>query len=107
MPASTPGRRARASPTHATAYRCPDPPRWQPDLLDFSQPPPSATSAVAPGTTTESWVAEMESELAEFDRLTTPVVQTATPSSHQPGTAPAAGWQASMQDELAQHLTRT
>ena len=85
------------------------PTRWQPepDLLDFSQPPPSAASAVAPGTTTESWVAEMESELAEFDRLTTPIVQTATPSGHQPGTAPPAGWQASMQDELAQHLART
>ena len=100
--------------THARHQPMPQPtPAAQPDLLDFSQPPPSAASAVAPGTTTESWVAEMESELAEFDRLTTPIdrltiVQTVhTPSGLQPGTAPVAGWQASMQDELAQHLART
>lgn len=104
-------RRYRGAPTpHARNKRpMPDPScsQLEPDLLDFSQPPPSAASAVAPGTTTESWVAEMESELAEFDRLTTPVVQMATPSGQQPGTAPVAGWQASMQDELAQHLANT
>ena len=47
----------------------------------------------------------MESELAEFDKMTSPVAA-ATPVSG-PGSAPAAGWKQSMEEELALHLSKT
>ena len=72
--------------------------RWQPDLLDFTLPPtPSVVTPVM--TTSENWVAEMESEIREFDQLT---AQHGAPSS-----APGAGWKQSMEEELELHLSKT
>ena len=72
--------------------------RWQPDLLDFTLPPtPSVVTPVM--TTSENWVAEMESEIREFDQLT---AQHGMPSS-----APGAGWKQSMEEELELHLSKT
>ena len=69
------------------------------DLLDFTQPPtPSATTPVV--ATSENWVAEMESEIQEFDQLT---AQHGTPSSAPGG----AGWKQSMEEELKLHLSKT
>ena len=50
-------------------------------------------------TTSENWVAEMESEIREFDQLT---AQHGVPSS-----APGAGWKQSMEEELELHLSKT
>lgn len=75
------------------------PMRWQPDLLDFTLPPtPSAITPV--GTTSENWVAEMESEIQEFDQLT---AQHGMPNSAPGG----AGWKQSMEEELELHLSKT
>ena len=72
--------------------------RWQPDLLDFTLPPtPSVVTPVM--TTSENWVAEMESEIREFDQLT---------ARHgMPSSAPGAGWKQSMEEELELHLSKT
>ena len=71
--------------------------RWQPDLLDFTLPPtPSVVTPVM--TTSENWVAEMESEIREFDQLT---------AQHMPSSAPGAGWKQSMEEELELHLSKT
>jgi len=74
--------------------------RWQPDLLDFTLPPtPSAITPVV--TTSENWVAEMESEIQEFDQLT---AQHGMPPNSAPG---GAGWKQSMEEELELHLAKT
>mmetsp|Transcript_79 Transcript_79/g.173 ORF Transcript_79/g.173 Transcript_79/m.173 type:complete len:167 (-) Transcript_79:163-663(-) len=73
----------------------------QADLLDFSQPPPP--SAITPNvtiTTSENWVAEMESEIREFDQLT---AEHGTPSGDPGG----ASWKQSMEEELKLHLSDT
>ena len=73
--------------------------RWQRDLLDFSHPPPP--SAITHNvTTSENWVAEMESEIQEFDQLT---AQHGTPSRNPGG----ASWKQSMEEELKLHLSQT
>ena len=67
-------------------------------MLDFTLPPtPSVVTPVM--TTSENWVAEMESEIREFDQLT---------SQHgMPSSAPGAGWKQSMEEELELHLSKT
>tara|TARA_B100000795_G_C22733168_1_gene412248 strand:+ start:245 stop:502 length:258 start_codon:yes stop_codon:yes gene_type:complete len=74
--------------------------RWQPDLLDFTLPPTPGDLMTPVVTTSENWVAEMESEIQEFDQLT---AQHGTPSSAPGG----AGWKQSMEDELTLHLSKT
>ena len=67
------------------------------DLLDFTLPPtPSVVTPVM--TTSENWVAEMQSEIREFDQLT---------AQHMPSSAPGAGWKQSMEEELELHLSKT
>ena len=61
--------------------------------------PVIATPVTPVMTTSENWVAEMESEIREFDQLT---AQHGMPSS-----APGAGWKQSMEEELELHLSKT
>mmetsp|Transcript_33996 Transcript_33996/g.99941 ORF Transcript_33996/g.99941 Transcript_33996/m.99941 type:complete len:128 (+) Transcript_33996:952-1335(+) len=81
------------------------------DLLDFSRS--SADVVRTPGgdarapTSRESWVAEMNAELAEFDALTTSATPDG-PGSAGAGAGPNDGrrWKQALEQELAQHLTR-
>ena len=70
------------------------------DLLDFVPSAEVRTPGVGDGTTTASWVAEMNAELAEFDALTS----SATPESLQTGLA---GDPSRWKQELEQELGRS
>jgi len=62
-------------------------------------PPQDLLTGPTPGEATESWVAEMNAELAEFDNLTFLPTGTGAPS-------PQAAWQPAMEAELASHIRK-